>query len=178
MKLTKTKIRGLHCVDYVMPKDARGEFLKIFSPEIFRGLFPAKKLEEVFVTRSARNVIRGMHFQSPPFEHDKLVSCIQGKILDVVFDMRKRSDTFGKFQAFRLNAKHPQGLLIPRGCAHGLLSLSDDTLVCYLTNRRHNRAKDSGIHWSSFGFRWPVKKPILSRRDEIAPLWNPHTSLF
>ena len=172
MKLSKTKIRGLYCVDFPLLRDTRGDFLKLFNPDAFRTLFPAKKIEEVFLTRSARDVVRGMHFQTPPFEHDKLVTCIQGKILDVVFDMRKKSRTFGAFQAFRLNARRPRGLLIPRGCAHGFLSLMHNTLVCYLTNRRYSQAKDSGIHWRSFGFRWPVKKAILSERDQAFPFWN------
>ena len=178
MKLSKTTIRGLVCIDYHLAKDSRGEFLKLFTPNPFRRIFPAKKLEEIFITRSAKNVLRGMHYQLSPFDHDKLVSCIQGKILDVVFDMRKRSKTFGCYEVFKLCANRPQGLIVPRGCAHGFLSLMDDSLVCYLTNRRHSPAKDAGIHPKSFGFVWPVKNPILSQRDKRLPSWGNYVSPF
>jgi len=110
-------------------------------------------------------VVRGMHFQRPPFEHSKLVYVINGSILDVVLDIRKGSKTYGKFFSIELNENENTSLYIPVGFAHGFKALEDNTLMLYNVSGVYNRECDQGIKWDSIGFNWNISNPVLSDRD-------------
>lgn len=106
-----------------------------------------------------------MHFQLPPYEHTKLVYLNSGKILDVVLDIRKTSKTFGQHFSIQMNIENPTLIYIPVGCAHGFLSLEDNSMVSYLQTSVYNKDFDTGILWNSFGMEWKTENPIVSDRD-------------
>ncbi|MBT2562747.1 dTDP-4-dehydrorhamnose 3,5-epimerase family protein [Pedobacter sp. ISL-64] len=145
--------------------DNRGEFVKTIHKETFLEKELDYIFTESFYSISNKNVIRGMHFQVPPKDHSKLVYVVTGSIIDVVLDIRKTSETFGRFFSIELSAKNRKGIYIGKGFAHGFLSLENDTTVEYHTSTSQSRECEAGIRFDSFGYDWEVEKPILSNRD-------------
>jgi dTDP-4-dehydrorhamnose 3,5-epimerase len=178
MEIMATELPGLKIIRPKIFRDARGAFIKTFHRDFFRehgiGFEP---LEEFFST-SAKNVLRGMHFQAPPAAHAKLVYCLAGRVLDVVLDLRRNSPTFGRSCARELNAASHEIFFIPIGFAHGFLALEDDSMMLYQTSSVHSPAHDAGVRWDSFGFAWPVENPILSERDRTIPAFRDFSSPF
>jgi dTDP-4-dehydrorhamnose 3,5-epimerase len=159
--------------------DVRGLFVKTFQEGLFRELGLSFAPREEFYSVSAKNVLRGMHFQKPPAGHAKLVFCLVGRVLDVVLDMRRSSETFGRTLSYELESDKHELLFIPEGFAHGFISLQDDSLMYYATDHAHDPANDTGIAWDSFGFEWPMKsQPIISERDRKLPAWMPGATCF
>ena len=154
-----------------LPKacDNRGCFLKPFNSQNFKNLNLEFKPEEYFVTRSKKNVLRGMHFQINSSAHKKLVFCPIGHVLDVIVDVRHDSKYFNKPYTIELDEDNPKAILIGKGYAHGFLSLKNDTWMNYITSSVYDFDNDCGILWSSINFDWPTKNPILSFRDQNHP---------
>lgn len=146
-------------------EDNRGAFNKILFAPHFESLGLRFDFRESYFSQSFAGVIRGMHFQVPPFDHAKLVTIVSGKALDVVLDLRSDSPGYGQAATFLLDASNPSSVYIPSGFAHGFAALSDCTLLYNVTCEYAPRA-DAGIRWDSFGFDWPEKKPLLSDRDQ------------
>lgn len=169
MEIENTFIEGLKLIHLKEFEDLRGSFIKVFNEDFFAENGLETNFKESYYSISAKNVIRGMHFQIPPFEYTKLVYLNQGKITDVVLDIRKSSPTYGRHFSIELNIKNPILIYIPIGCAHGYLSLEDDTMVTYLQTSCYNNACDKGIKYNSFGMKWNIKKPIISDRDLSFP---------
>lgn len=158
--------------------DHRGLFVKTFHAGDFRDLGMAFEPREEFYSTSARNVLRGMHFQAPPAAHAKLVYCLRGRVLDAVLDLRRGSPRYGRSFGIELNATQRDLLFIPVGFAHGFLSLEDDSLMVYKTGAEHSPSLDKGIAWDSFGFKWPASAPVMSARDRGFPAWADFSSPF
>lgn len=134
---------------------------------------------EMYISSSHQGVIRGMHFQIPPHDHNKLVCCIQGRVWDVVVDLRCGSPTYGKYFATYLDENEGKQLLIPKGCAHGFLSLSDQSMLVYAVDSEYSREHDKGIRWDSCNIAWPLLyPPILSDRDQSFPALNEFVTPF
>lgn len=146
-------------ISYNRVSDDRGYFQKIFSSNTSFNF-----LEQYF-SSSKKNTIRGIHFQLPPYDHDKLVYCVKGKVLDLIIDLRFKSINYMKYKTIILDEKETKALFIPKGFGHGFLSLEDDSILNYSTSTIYNEEYDSGIHWSSLGYDWPVKNPLVSTRD-------------
>jgi len=163
-----TTIPGVKLITLNAIEDERGWFLKTFHAPTFAVHGLETDFPESFVSLSKRNVIRGMHFQTQPHDHAKLVRCLSGRALDVVLDLRRQSATYGQYATFTLDAAHPQAVYIPHGMAHGFLTLSDEAALEYHTSTVHHSASDSGIHWDSFGFDWRLgaTAPTTSARDK------------
>ncbi len=158
--------------------DLRGSFTKVFHEDSLREKGIHFTLRESYYSFSARNVIRGMHFQTPPAQHAKIVFCPVGEILDVVLDIRKDSPTFGQHFSQILSAQNHLALYIPEGCAHGFRALSEGAMTFYLVSSVHNPDHDKGIRWDSFGFDWGVPDSILSDRDKGFPTLEAFRSPF
>jgi len=158
--------------------DERGEFVKTFHDGVFREIGIETNWREDFFSSSKAGVVRGMHFQLPPNEHDKLVYCISGKILDVVLDLRKSSGFYGQAKSVQLSSCDPYLIFIPKGLAHGFLALEDNSIVGYKTSVVHHPESDSGISWDSFGYEWPVDNPVISVRDASFCGFESFTSPF
>lgn len=166
MEKIETGFEGLFIIQHKAFKDDRGLFIKTYNQSVFNELSLDFEVKERYFSVSQKNVIRGMHFQTPPFDHVKLVTVMQGAILDVVLDIRKQSKTFGQFYSISIKAEEGKTICIPKGFAHGFLSLENNTIVEYNQTTEYAPNNDGGLKYDSFGFEWPVEKEIVSGRDQ------------
>ena len=173
-----TDIPGLFLLQLPLHLDARGNFVKLYHKGLFSEQFPDFHIGEQYYSTSIQGVVRGLHFQTPPFAHDKIVTCIQGSVFDVVVDLRQNSPTFGKFHVFQLNDKTFQSIFIPKGCAHGFCATSPLSMLLYTTSVEYNSAYDSGLLWNSLPIPWPCSNPILSGRDSSFLPWSEFNTPF
>ncbi|MFS2187016.1 dTDP-4-dehydrorhamnose 3,5-epimerase family protein [Mucilaginibacter sp. Mucisp84] len=178
MELEQTIIEDLKILHLKKLEDSRGSFTKIFNDDFFVANNLRTDFKESYFSMSHKNVIRGMHFQSPPAEHTKLVFVNTGSIVDVVLDIRINSKTFGQYFYTTISASQPKLVYIPVGCAHGFLSLEDNTIVSYIQTSVYNNSFDHGVRWDSFGMEWPVTEPIVSARDMAFDRFNDIKSPF
>lgn len=147
-------------------KDGRGTFLKTYHNENFEKMDLRTDWKEEYYSISGKNVVRGMHFQTPPAAHAKLVYCLHGEVLDVVVDLRVDSPTYLKARSFRLSPGRGNSIYIPVGMAHGFLSLTEGSVMQYKVTSIYSAEHDAGLSWDSIDFEWPVERPIVSERDK------------
>ncbi|MCB4809203.1 dTDP-4-dehydrorhamnose 3,5-epimerase [Tamlana sp. 62-3] len=174
----KTEIPGLYILKPKVFSDSRGLFVKIFHNCFFDDLGLRTDFVEEYFSTSAKGVVRGLHFQTPPYQHVKCIICLKGAIFDVVVDLRKNSPTFGKHLTINLKADEPKILYIPEGLAHGFMSLEDDTIFLNKTTTVFDAECDAGIHWNSCGIEWPDIPIILSEKDKNMVSFNNFDSPF
>lgn len=170
MLITPTLLDGVFEIENKVFEDFRGKFVKTFHDDTFRSNGLECDFKESFYSVSKKGVLRGMHFQTTPHDHAKLVYVTSGKILDVAVDIRKGSETFGKYFATTLSNDNAKALYMAKGFAHGFLTLSDTATVVYLTTTVHSPEHDSGIRWDSFGFDWQssyIDQSLISDRDKL-----------
>ena len=177
MKIIATTLPGLYIIQPLIFSDARGSFVKTYRADQMIEIGINPHFQEEYYSVSKVNVLRGMHFQIPPFDHAKLVSCLVGSVLDVLVDLRA-GPTYGEVLALELHAHTPLSIFIPKGVAHGFLSLSDDSMMLYKTSTIHSPEHDKGILWNSIDFKWPCIKPITSFRDDAHPLLKDFNTPF
>lgn len=163
--LRPTAIPGCFEIQPRVFEDARGRFVKPYQRDAFARHGLQTAFAEEFYSRSRKGVVRGLHFQTPPEDHVKLVYCVQGRVFDAVVDLRVGSPAYGKACTFELDAERGNCLYIPRGLAHGFCALTDDATMVYMVSTAHAPQHDSGILWNSAGIDWPVAEPLLSERD-------------
>jgi dTDP-4-dehydrorhamnose 3,5-epimerase len=170
----------------IVPKrhvDDRGWFSETFHEKRLRDLGVTCRFVQDNQSRSKRaGTLRGFHFQLPPMAQAKLVSVLQGRILDVVVDIRRNSSTFGKSVSIELSAESGRQLYVPVGFAHAFVSLEDDVVAMYKVSNYYAPAQDSGISWNDpdIAFRWPFKNAdmIISDKDRRLPLLKDFASPF
>ena len=166
MKLIKTDLQGVYVIENFNVKDNRGMFTKTYHKDFFEKNDLCTDFKESYFSISKKNVIRGMHFQLPPYHHEKLVYVAKGEITDVILDLRKSSDTYGKSINVILSDNNYRSIYIPKGLAHGFKANIDDTITVYNVSTVYNKESDFGIKFDSFNFNWEmVGEPILSDRD-------------
>lgn len=160
--------------------DDRGSFAKTFHASSIAQEGLRFELREEFYSVSKYGVLRGMHFQTPPYDHQKLVTCFAGRVLDVLVDLRRGSPTYGRHCSLELNGDEPCTVWIPHGLAHGFLSLADNSCVVYKTDSEYAPTHDMGIRWDSFDFHWPlsIEQLIISARDQQHPTLAEFNSPF
>ncbi len=166
MKLIETELEGVFIIENFYSSDDRGSFTKTFNKNFFEENNLCTVFTENYFSKSKKDVIRGMHFQLSPFDHDKLVYVPSGAVLDVILDLRKNSKTFGKYICINLSELNKKSVYIPKGLAHGFKSLEDDTIMMYNVSTVYQREADFGISYDSFDFDWQVENPIISERDK------------
>ncbi len=176
--IEETGFEGLKLLHTNNFHDGRGAFRKIFSSDEFQSLSLRTDFKEFYYSINKKNVIRGMHFQTPPADHTKLVYVVNGSIIDVVLDIRKRSKTFGKWFSCKLTGEDSAYLYIPEGFAHGFKSLEDGAVVHYAQTSCYSKENDSGIKYDSFGYDWNVHNPIVSERDLSHPSFSSYNTPF
>lgn len=167
MIIEKTLLKDVFILNNFNVSDDRGVFVKTFNKNTFNELNLNFEIRESYFSISKRNVIRGMHFQLPPHDHEKLVYVSKGAILDVVVDLRKKSPTYRKYISVELSDQNNKSIFIPKGFAHGFKSLLNDTITVYNVTSEYNTKADTGIHYNSFGFDWEVDHPKISQRDSV-----------
>jgi dTDP-4-dehydrorhamnose 3,5-epimerase len=172
MKFIKTDIDGLILIEPVVHTDSRGFFLEAYSA----AAFAAAGIDCAFVQdnhskSTARGVLRGLHFQTPPFAQSKLVRVVKGAVFDVAVDLRPTSPTFGRWAAFELSERNFRMLFIPRGFAHGFSTLEENTEIVYKADNPYSRANDAGIAWNDpdLAIDWPAGEIVLSDKDRNLP---------
>lgn len=173
-----TAIAGFYELKTHIARDERGAFIKTFHQQAFKDLGLNTDWSEEYYSISGQGVLRGMHFQVPPFDHAKVVFCTQGQILDVALDLREHSPTYGQSASFILNSESANMAYLSPGLAHGFYTLSQSATVFYKVSTVYQPEADSGIRWDSFGFEWPSASPVLSKRDQSLELFSSFKTPF
>jgi len=170
----KQSLVGLVLITPDVFPDSRGYFMETYNQKIFQKNGIKVNFVQDNHSSSQKNVLRGLHFQSPPFAQDKLVRVSRGRVLDVVVDLRPQSPTFTKWQSFILSAKNQHLLFIPQGFAHGFVALSPVADFQYKCSDFYHPEAQSGILWndSNLNINWRLKNPILSDKDKDLPLFS------
>jgi dTDP-4-dehydrorhamnose 3,5-epimerase len=169
MKRIATPFEGLFLLEPTVHADTRGYFMESFRASFYEDL--GLKFIQDNEACSSYGVIRGLHFQEPPFAQTKLLRVIEGRILDVVVDLRSASETFGKAYTVELSAENKLQLLMNKGFAHGYAVLSDTARVFYKVDDYYYAAADRGVHYDDFKVNWqiPLSDRILSEKDLYQP---------
>lgn len=169
MEIKERKLLGTFEITLKPNVDSRGFFMRTFDEQIFKKSGLSRNwVQENHSKTEQKNIIRGLHFQLPPFSETKLVRCINGAILDVFVDLRAGSKTFGQWDAIELSAENKKMIFIPRGFAHGFCTLTEISEVIYKVDNFYSKENECGIIWNdiSLDISWPILNPILSLKDE------------
>lgn len=180
MNILKTVLSGLLIIDPKVFEDERGYFFESYNTDLFRSCGIDADFAQDNESRSAKGVLRGLHFQEPPFEQGKLIRVARGTVIDVSVDIRKDSPTYGKWAAFELSELNKRMLWIPPGFAHGFVSLEDDTIFIYKCTNVYDRDSENSIRWNDpeLNIDWGIENPIISDKDSKAPLFMELESPF
>lgn len=169
MEIVKTSIAGLVIIQPKFFEDERGYFMESYKESFIKENFPDIHFIQDNESKSSYGVLRGLHFQKPPFEQTKLVRVIEGEVLDVAVDLRIKSSTYGKWESVRLSGKNKKQFFIPRGFAHGFVVLSDTAIVSYKVDNPYSLEHESGIIYddNKLEINWIIPKSdlILSEKD-------------
>lgn len=172
MIFSDTKLKGVFVVDLEPIDDERGFFARTFCQEEFtqKGLVSSFDQTSVSFNKAA-GTLRGMHYQAAPFEETKLVRCTMGRVYDVTLDLRRDSPTFLSWVGVELSAGNRSAIYIPRGCAHGFLTLADDCEILYDITPAYHGQSARGVRWNDpiFGIQWPIDVKVISDRDRAFP---------
>ena len=178
MKFTELKLKGCKVIEVDVFRDKRGIFQKIYHQDEYQENALDVIFKEQYFTCSNKNVLRGMHFQLPPYDQSKLVTCLTGAVLDVFLDLRKNSKTYGQTDSCVLSEDSGKSIFLPSGIAHGFLSLEDNSGMLYNTSTVYNPDSDYGIMWNSIDYRWPIDNPKISERDKVHVTFNQFDTPF
>lgn len=179
MQIETTALEGVLILTPQRFGDARGWFSETFNAD--RMAAAGLKLNFVQDNHSfsaAKGTLRGLHYQKPPRAQDKLVRCSRGAILDVAVDVRIGSATYGQWVGVELTPDNGRQLLVPKGFLHGFVTLQPDTEVQYKCTDLYAPDCDGGVRWDSLGIDWGVTDPVLSAKDQVAPLFADWRSPF
>lgn len=173
MRFHDTTIAGVVRVELEPRVDARGSFSRVFDLKEIQDRYPAMRIVQVnrSLTRE-RGTIRGFHHQRAPKSEEKIVQCLQGRILDVALDILPGSPTYRQWVAAELSGENQELLIVPKHCAHAFQALSDDCVVEYFVSEYYAPEAEEGFRWDdpAFGIPWPIPEPTLSPKDERWPL--------
>jgi dTDP-4-dehydrorhamnose 3,5-epimerase len=173
MQVKETGFDGLVEIFPDVYHDDRGWFFEFYKESTLRQFGIDRKFPQENLSFSQKGVVRGLHFQLPPYAQAKLAAVISGSVLDVVVDLRKGSRTFGEVYACQLDSKRKNMLMVPEGFAHGFAAL-EDTIFFYKCSNVFNKPSESGILWNDpkLNIQWPVNEPIVSAKDKLLPTFE------
>ena len=182
MNLRKTKIDGLVLLKPIIIKDKRGYFIESYNKTSVNKLLGNINFLQDNESESSRGVLRGLHFQLPPFAQSKLVRCVKGIVLDVALDLRKNSKTYGQFESTVLSSENKEQLFIPKGFAHGFITLSEFAILSYKVDNYYNNEAENGIIWNDpdLNIDWKINKAeiTISKKDKKLSTFNNFLSPF
>jgi len=167
MQVSTTFIEGLLVIQPKIFQDARGYFYEPYNKKAFAEVGIPEDFVQDNQSFSQKGVLRGMHLQNPPHAQAKLLRVLQGSILDVAVDIRKASPTYGKYYSIELSAENKTQFYVPKGFAHGFLTLEDNTILLYKCSDFYNKASEESIVWNDpdIAIPWNIAQPILSEKD-------------
>ena len=174
MEIIKTSIEGLLIIKPDVFKDDRGYFYESYNKERFAKAGLTMDFVQDNESKSAKGVLRGLHFQKPPYAQGKLVRVIKGAVMDVAVDLRKDSPTYGKWESVVLTEENKLQFWIPEGFAHGFVTLEDDTIFAYKCTNVYNKESEGSLLWNDpdINIEWNIENPILSEKDKVSPLFK------
>jgi dTDP-4-dehydrorhamnose 3,5-epimerase len=182
MKFIKTEIEGLTIIEPTVFGDERGYFLESYNQKKFEESIGQVSFVQDNESKSSKGVLRGLHFQKPPYEQAKLVRCIEGEVLDIAVDIRKNSKTYGQHIAVLLSGDNKRQLFVPRGFAHGFLVLSDTATFAYKVDNTYAPEFDAGIRWNdnALNIQWGMEdsEVMISEKDAVLPFFSEFESPF
>lgn len=171
MEATETYIKGCFVLEPIIHEDKRGVFFESYNKAVFEEAIGVKVdfIQDNYSV-SQKGVLRGLHFQTGVDAQAKLISVVQGEVLDIVVDLRKESSTFGKHFKIKLSENNKKMLFIPKGMAHGFLAIKENTIFVYKCNNHYNKDSDSGIYYADkdldIDWEYPLYDIILSDKDK------------
>jgi dTDP-4-dehydrorhamnose 3,5-epimerase len=180
MEIRELELKGVYLIKPNVFEDDRGHFFESFNQSVFK----ENGLDLNFVqdnqSLSQKGVLRGLHFQKPPYAQGKLIRVIKGRVLDVAVDIRKNSPTYGESIALELSEENKLMFYIPEGFAHGFLTLEDNTIFSYKCTNFFNKASEGSLLWSDvdLNINWGNVRPLLSEKDKNAPVFSSFDSPF
>lgn len=174
MKVEATHLEGCYVITPTIFKDSRGSFFESFNQKQFKAQLGVDfNITQTNQSVSNKGVLRGLHFQKEPYAQAKLVRVIKGSVIDVCVDLRKESKTFGEHFSVKLTSENNKQLFVPRGFAHGFITLEDDTIFCYQCDNFYNKASERGIIYndSRLNINWHLNADefIISEKDIELP---------
>ena len=180
MEVIKTPIEGLLVIKPRVFEDDRGYFFESWSNESFKNIGLDLDFVQDNQSLSQKGVLRGLHFQNPPFAQGKLVRVIKGAVVDVAVDIRKNSPTYGQHFAVELSEENKIVFWIPSGFAHGFVSLKDDTIFTYKCTGVYNKESEGALIWNDedLNIDWRLVNPLVSDKDIQAGNFNDFTTQF
>ena len=180
MEYIEHRLKGV--IEYTPKKigDSRGWFMESYNRQALEKLGVNVAFVQDNQSFSFKNVLRGLHFQKPPFAQAKLVRVLTGRALDVIVDIRKDSPTYGQHLMVELDAEKSNQLFIPAGFAHGFLNLEDNTTFFYKCSDYYNKESEGGLLWNDpdLNISWNVTDPVISDKDLVQPVFKDFISPF
>ena len=182
MKFVNTPIEGLVIIEPTVFGDNRGYFLESYNKKKFEEAIGKVSFVQDNESKSAKGVLRGLHFQKLPFAQAKLVRCIEGRVLDIAVDIRDGSETYGQHVSVELSGENKKQVFIPRGFAHGFLVLSESAIFGYKVDNSYAPAYDEGIRWDdpTLNIQWGVNESevLVSEKDAKLPFFSEFETPF
>jgi dTDP-4-dehydrorhamnose 3,5-epimerase len=180
MKIIKTEIKGLLIIKPRVFEDERGCFFESWSKDAFENVGLDVNFVQDNQSLSSKNVVRGLHFQNPPFAQGKLVRVLKGSVLDVAVDIRENSPTYGKHVSILLSGENKTMFWIPPGFAHGFSTLEDNTMFSYKCSGIYNKESEGSLMWNDtdLNIDWQIKNPIISEKDQNSELFTNFKTQF
>ena len=180
MNIIKTPIENLLVLEPKVFEDERGYFFESFNKKKLEDIGIKESFVQDNQSLSNKNVLRGLHFQAPPFAQGKLVRVITGSVLDIAVDIRKESATYGKYFSVILSEQNKKMFWIPPGFAHGFLTLEDQTIFSYKCSENYNPSSEGSLLWNDpqLNIEWNIDEPIVSAKDQEAQAFTSFKSPF
>jgi len=180
MEIVETRIPDLYVVKPTVFKDNRGYFFESYNKEAFLRSGIDQNFVQDNESKSVKGVLRGLHFQKPPFAQGKLVRVIKGAVRDVAVDLRKSSPTYGQWASIDLTEDNKWMYWVPPGFAHGFVTLEEDTVFFYKCTNVYNKASEGSIRWDDpdLNIDWGIENPVLSDKDKVSPLFKDFITPF
>ena len=180
MKIIKTEIEGLLIIRPRVFEDERGYFFESWSKAAFENAGLDINFVQDNQSLSSKGVVRGLHFQNPPFAQGKLVQVLKGSVLDVAVDIREKSASYGKHVSVLLSGENKTMFWIPPGFAHGFSTLEDNTMFSYKCSGVYNKESEGSLMWNDtdLNIDWQIKNPIISEKDQNSELFTNFKTQF
>lgn len=181
MIFTETSLEGAYVISLEKRQDERGFFARYFCESEFAQKMLNTNWAQVNNSLSvSKGTLRGLHLQTPPFSEVKLVRCVKGAIWDVIVDLRHNSATYGKWFASELNDNNRNMMYVPKGFAHGFISLEDNSEIIYMVSNPYNPSAEKTLRWNDpfHNIQWPIRPTVISDKDQNVPDWDNSTIIL